>query len=130
MPPRIYPTVAETIETQRLLIEEFGGIHGIRDLGLLESAVLRPQNGYYTNLIDEAAALMESLANNHAFLDGNKRTSFVMTDVLLRLNGYCLSVAPLEAHRFITEAMEKNAFRFPMIREWIASVAKRLDREE
>lgn len=130
MPPRIYPTVAETIETQRLLIDEFGGIHGIRDLGLLESAVLRPQNGYYTNLIDEAAALMESLANNHAFLDGNKRTSFVMTDVLLRLNGYCLSVAPLEAHKFMTEAMEKNAFRFPMIREWIASVVKRLDREQ
>lgn len=130
MPPRIYPTVAETIETQRLLIDEFGGIHGIRDLGLLESAVLRPQNGYYTNLIDEAAALMESLANNHAFLDGNKRISFVMTDVLLRLNGYCLSVAPLEAHRFMTEAMEKNAFRFPMIREWIASVVKRFDREQ
>lgn len=130
MVPRIYPTLAETIETQRLLVEEFGGIHGIRDLGLLESAVLRPQNGYYTNLIDEAAALMESLANNHAFLDGNKRTSFVMTDVLLRLNGYCLSVAPLEAHKFMTEAMEKNAFRFPMIREWIASVVKRLDREQ
>lgn len=129
MPPRIYPTVAETIETQRLLIDEFGGIHGIRDLGLLESTVLRPQNGYYTSLIDEAAALMESLANNHAFLDGNKRISFVMTDVLLRLNGYCLSVAPVEAHRFMTEAMEKNAFRFPMIREWIASVVKRLDRE-
>ena len=130
MPPRIYPTVAETIETQRLLVEEFGGIHGIRDLGLLESAVLRPQNGYYTNLIDEAAALMESLANNHAFLDGNKRISFVMADVLLRLNGYCLSVAPLEAHRFMNEAMEKNAFRFPLIREWIASVVKRLDREQ
>lgn len=130
MPLRIYPTVAETIETQRLLIEEFGGIHGIRDLGLLESAVLRPQNGYYTNLIDEAAALMESLANNHAFLDGNKRTSFVMTDVLLRLNGYCLSVATLEAHKFMTEAMEKNAFRFPMIREWIASVVKRLEHEQ
>lgn len=130
MLPRIYPTVAETIETQRLLVEEFGGIHGIRDLGLLESAVLRPQNGYYTNLIDEAAALMESLANNHAILDGNKRTSFVMTDVLLRLNGYCLSVAHLEAHKFMTEAMEKNAFRFPMIREWIASVVKRLDREQ
>lgn len=130
MPPRIHPTAAETIETQRLLSEEFGGIHGIRDLGLLESAALRPQNGYYTNLIDEAAALMESLANNHAFLDGNKRTSFVMTDVLLRLNGCCLSVAPLEAHKFMTEAMGKNAFRFPMIREWIASVVKRLDREQ
>jgi death-on-curing protein len=78
LPSRVYPTVAETIETHRLLIEEFGGLHGIRDRGLPESAVLRPQNGDYGSLIEEGAALMESLANNHAFLDGNKRVSFVM----------------------------------------------------
>ena len=130
MPPRIYPTVAETIEAHRLLIEEFGGLHGIRDKGLLESAAVRPQNGYYSNLLEEASALMESLANNHAFIDGNKRISFVMTDVMLRLNGYFLDVEPLEAHKLITEAMEKNAFRFPMIRDWIAAVAKPLTGEE
>jgi death-on-curing protein len=130
MPPRIYPTVAETIETHRLLIEEFGGHHGIRDTGLLESAVIRPQNGYYSNLIEEASALMESLANNHAFIDGNKRICFVMTDVLLRLTGYFLEVDPLEAHKLITGAMEKNEFRFPMIRDWIASVVKPLTGEE
>jgi death-on-curing protein len=130
MPPRIYPTVAETIEAHRLLIEEFGGHHGIRDTGLLESAVIRPQNGYYSNLIEEASALMESLANNHAFIDGNKRICFVMTDVLLRLNGYFLEVDPLEAHKLITGAMEKNEFRFPMIRDWIASVVKPLIGEE
>ena len=130
MPPQIYPTVAETIEAHRLLIEEFGGLHGIRDLGLLESAVIRPQNGYYSNLIEEASALMESLANNHAFIDGNKRVSFVMTDVLLRLNGYFMDVEPLEAHRLITQAMEKNEFRFQMIRAWIASVVKPLTDEE
>ena len=130
MPPQIYPTVAETIEAHRLLIEEFGGLHGIRDLGLLESAVIRPQNGYYSNLIEEASALMESLANNHAFIDGNKRVSFVMTDVLLRLNGYFMDVEPVEAHRLITQAMEKNEFRFQMIREWIASVVKPLTDEE
>ena len=73
---------------------------------------------------------MESLANNHAFIDGNKRVSFVMTDVMLRLNGYFLDVEPLEAHRLITEAMEKNEFRFPMIRDWIASVVKLLTGEE
>ena len=106
MPPRIYPTVAETIEAHRLLIEEFGGLHGIRDKGLLKSAVVRPQNGYYSNLLEEASALMESLANNHAFIDGNKRISFVMTDVMLRLNGYFLDVEPLEAHKLITETME------------------------
>src|SRR5579862_8326673 len=126
MPFRAYPTVAETIETHRLLIEEFGGIHGVRDIKLLESAVLRPQNSYYGNLLEEASALMESLANNHAFIDGNKRVSFVMTDAMLRANGYFLDVEPLEAHRSIAEAMEENNFRFPMIRDWIASIVKPL----
>jgi death on curing protein len=119
MPSRIYPTVAETIEAHHLLIEEFGGLHGIRDQGLLESAVLRPRNGYYNDIIEEAAALMESLANNHAFNDGNKRTAFAMVDVMLSVNGYVLDVEPLEAHQFITEAMEKNEFRFPLIRDWL-----------
>ena len=126
MPFRIYPTVAEAIEIHQLLIEEFGGLHGIRDKGLLESAVLRPQNRYYGDLIEEASALMESLANNHAFIDGNKRVSFVMTDAMLRANGYFLDVEPIEGHKLITEAMEKNRFRFPMIRDWIASIVKRL----
>ncbi len=126
MPPRIYPTVAETIATHRLLIEEFGGLHGIRDAGLQESAVLRPQNGCYSNLIEEASALMESLANNHAFIDGNKRVSFVMTDAMLRANGYFLDVEPFAGHKLITEAMEKNGFRFPTIRDWIASIVKPL----
>src|ERR1700683_633985 len=124
MPSRIYPTVAETIEAHRLLIEEFGGVHGIRDRGLLESAVLRAQNGYYGNLIEEASALMESLANNHAFLDGNKRVSFVMTDAMLRANGYLLDVDPAEAYEVITKAMDEKQFRFPMICAWIASVVK------
>ena len=130
MPPRIYPTVAETIETHRLLIEEFGGLGGIRDMGLLESAVLRAQNGHYSNLIEEASGLMESLANNHAFIDGNKRVSFVMTDAMLRANGYFLDVEPFEAHKLITEALERNNFRFPIIRDWIASMVKSLIVEE
>ena len=129
MPSRIYPTVAETIETHRLLIEEFGGLQGIRDRGLLESAVLRAQNGYYGNLIEQASALMESLTNNDAFLDGNKRVSFVITDAMLRANGYFLDVEPDEAHKLITEALEKNAFRFLMICDWIGSVVKTLDVE-
>lgn len=69
---------------------------------------------------------MESLANNHEFIDGNKRVSFVMTDALLRANGYSLDVEPVEAHKFITEAMEKSNFRFPIIRDWIISVAQPL----
>jgi death-on-curing protein len=99
-------------------------------MGLLESAVLRAQNGHYSNLIEEASALMESLANNHAFIDGNKRVSFVMTDAMLRANGYFLDVEPFEAHKLITEAMERNNFRFPIIRDWIASMVESLIVEE
>ncbi len=121
MPERIYPTVAETIETHRLLIEEFGGAHGLRDKGALEAAVLRPQSGYYNSVIEEAAALMESLANNHAFIDGNKRISFVMTDAMLRANGYFIEVEPVAAHKFITEALKKSEFRFATIRDWLIS---------
>lgn len=126
MPLRIYPTVAEVIETHRLLIDQFGGPHGIRDQGLLESAVFRPRSGYYANIIDESSALMESLANNQAFLDGNKRLAFVMTDTMLRANGYFLDVEPVEAHRLISEQMNKQEFRFSWIRQWITSIIKTL----
>lgn len=108
----------------RLLIEEFGGLHGLRDRRLLEAAIYRPQNGYYEDLFHEAAALMESLGNNHAFLDGNKRISFVGTDTFLRMNGYCLEVEPLAAHRFITEAISRREFRIHQIREWLAAHAQ------
>ena len=126
MPFRIYPTVAEAIEIHQLLIEEFGGLAGIRDQALLESAIFRPQSGYYNDLFEEVAALMESLANNHAFLDGNKRISFVLTDVMLRANGYFLDVDPLEAHKFINNAIAKKEFRFSQIRDWIVSITKPL----
>src|SRR5437016_8165765 len=90
MPEHIYVTVGEAVEMHRQLIEEFGGIHGLRDRGLLEAAIFRPQSGYHDDLVHEAAALMESLANNHAFLDGNKRISFATTDTFLLVNGHYL----------------------------------------
>lgn len=96
-------------------------MQGLRDQGLLEAAIYRPQNGYYEDLIHEAAALMESLANNHPFLDGNKRMSFVLTDAFLRANGSYLAVEPLSAHRFIIEAIGKREFRMRQIREWIST---------
>ena len=126
MAERFYLTIAEVAEMHRLLIEEFGGSHGVRDQGGLESAVYRPQIGYYNNLAEEAAALMESLAINHAFLDGNKRTSFAVTDTFLRLNGFCLEVEPLQAYNFMTEAISKGEFRFDLIRDWISSHLKSL----
>jgi death-on-curing protein len=121
-----YVTVAEAMEMHRLLIDEFGGMHGLRDRGLLEAAIYRPQNGYYDDLVHEAAALMESLANNHAFLDGNKRICFAATDTFLRVNGYYLEVEPLTAHQFITAAIGKREFRIRQIREWLSGIARPL----
>jgi death on curing protein len=121
VPGYIYPTVAEAIEMHRQLVEEFGGSHILRDRGALEAALFRPQIGYYNEIIEEAAALMESLANNHAFIDGKKRISFAVTDTFLRLNGFFVEVEPVAGHKFMTEALGANRFRFALIKEWILS---------
>ncbi len=120
MPRFLYPTVAEAMEMHRQLIQEFGGISGVRDRGLLEAAIFRPQSGYYDDLLHEAAALMESLANNHPFIDGNKRASFAVTDAFLRLNGYYLEMEAPAAHKFITESIGKRLFRIGPIRTWLS----------
>ena len=128
-PRYVYLTVGEAIEMHRQLIDEFGGIHGIRDQGLLEAAIFRPQNGYYDDLIHETAALMESLASNHAFLDGNKRISLAATDTFLRINGYYLELEAIAAHKFITESISKREFRVRQIREWLTARVNPLEEE-
>ena len=77
----------EVLAIQDRLIEAFGGTHGVRDRGLLESALFRPQTGYYMHMEEMAAAMFESLLVNHAFVDDNKRVAFFATDIFLRLNG-------------------------------------------
>jgi death-on-curing protein len=126
MPDRQYPTVAEALEIQRQLIELFGGARGLLDKGRLEAAIFRPQIGHYESLEDEAAALMESLGNNHAFVDGNKRIAFTLTDVFLRMNGFFLDIEAEAANKFIRGAMGRGEFRFGTIRDWISANLKPL----
>jgi death-on-curing protein len=114
-----YLTVAEVYQMQHRLIDLFGGMHGVRDKGAIEAAVFRPQTGYYNSLEEEAAALMESLANNHGFLDGNKRIAFTAADVFLRRNGFYIKVEAGAGYKFITESMERHEFRFAQILDWI-----------
>ncbi len=83
----IYLTLDEVLRIHELLISEFGGASGVRDHGLIESALLRPQTGYYADLIEEAAALWESLAMNHGFIDGNKRVAYACLEIFLQMNG-------------------------------------------
>ena len=114
-----YLTVAEVYRMQHRLIELFGGLHGVRDKGAVEAAVFRPQTGYYGSREEEAAALMESLGNNHGFLDGNKRIAFTAADVLLRRNGFYIEVEAADGYEFISGSMDRHEFRFAKILEWI-----------
>lgn len=68
----------------------FGGLAGIRDLGSIEAAIARPYSGYYRSVTQKAAALVHSLALNHGFVDGNKRTALLVTSLFLRRSGYKL----------------------------------------
>lgn len=126
MAERLYLTVAEVHTIHQFQIEEYGGAHGIRDRGLLESAVFRPQIGYYNDIAEEAAALMESLANNHPFIDGNKRVAFASVHTFLLVNGYDLEVDSLTAYKFMMEAIARNEFRFGLIVDWISAHLKPL----
>src|SRR3989344_1580898 len=94
----IFLTLEQLVTIHNDQIERYGGSHGIRDLGLLESALLRPQTTFggqdlYLTIFDKAASLLHSLLMNHAFVDGNKRTAMTTTLVFLELNGYTLSVS-------------------------------------
>jgi death on curing protein len=121
-----YLTVAEVYQMQHRLIDMFGGLHGVRDKGAVEAAVFRPQTGYYNSIEEEAAALMESLGNNHGFLDGNKRIAFTASDVFLRRNGCYIEVEGAAGYEFISGSMERHEFRFAQILDWIRRHSKPL----
>ena len=109
----------DVIVIQKNLIDEFGGLHGVRDKNLLDSSVMRPQGGYYKNIYEEASALMESLALNHPFIDGNKRISFFATDVFLRMNGYYIDCKTEDAHNFYIKNLENNSFQLKIVLKWL-----------
>ena len=114
-----FPTIQEVIIMHDALISAFGGTPGIRDEGALASALMRPQLGYYDSLFQEAAALMESLANNYPFVDGNKRVAFFATDTFLRLNGHFIDCDNDEAYAFFMGMFEAGTFRFAELNSWL-----------
>ena len=114
-----YLTMAEVQAIHADQIERYGGSHGIRDQGLLEAALYRPQTGYYTDLTEEAAALWESLAQNQAFIDGNKRTAFAATYTFLAINGVRLTADAEETYAFVAALYEANQFRFEKLVPWL-----------
>jgi len=116
----------EAIAIHVRLIEKFGGSPGLRDKGLLESALYRPQTGYYADLAQMAAALFESLISNHAFVDGNKRAAFFLCDVFLRLNGWKLKMSADAGYTFIVGSLEKGRCDYEHLLPWIRQYLEKL----
>ncbi len=120
-----FPTLEEALELHRALLERFGGSTGIRDLGALESALYRPQTGYYDTLAAQAAAAMQSLAMNHPFIDGNKRVAFALTAVFLRMNGFRLVASADDAERFVIDELIGAHATLDQISAWLTRHVRR-----
>lgn len=114
-----YLDMEDVLVLHRTQLERFGGAPGIRDAGLIEAALARPQAGYYRDLIEEAAALWESLTMNRGFVDGNKRVGFAATYVFLRLNRLAIT-APVEPTlSFVIGALEAATFKKARLEPWL-----------
>ena len=114
-----YLALDDVLSIHRAQIERFGGAQGVRDLGLIEAALMRPQTGYYSSLTEQAAALWESLAMNHGSIDGNKRVAFACAQVFLRMNGMTINAGQASVIAFIYEHLEAGTFRKDVIEAWL-----------
>ena len=114
-----YVTLPDVLAMHMVLIKRYGGSDGVRDIGSLESAVARPQSGYYKDVIESAAALFESIAINHPFIDGNKRVAFAATDVFLRINGYRFTLDSKEIYATMMQFFDTGTFKLATIEPWL-----------
>jgi death-on-curing protein len=125
-----YITLDTVLAIHDDMVNRYGGSHGIRDLGLIQSAIARPQSSFggddlYPNVFDKAAALFHSLMFNHAFIDGNKRTTIVSTARFLFLNEFELDVSQED---FVTFPLlvENKHLSIEKISKWIENHSKEI----
>jgi death-on-curing protein len=118
-----------TLLIHNILIEKFGGSKGIRDQGGLEAAIARPYATFdgkdlYPEAIDKAAAVFESIIINHPFLDGNKRTAYVL--LRLTLLEFEFDITATEDEKYdMTISASKGELNFDGIKVWLAGKAKK-----
>ena len=122
-----YVTTADALYFHSQLIERYGGAPGIRDVGALESALHRPQTGYYDSIIHEAAALLESLVQNRPVVDGNKRVAFAVVDVFLRINGHTMTESSAAIHAYIMGLFYEKIFDMEHLVPWLQSIVQPAD---
>lgn len=115
--------INEVEKIHDILIEKFGGGKGIRDKGLLESAINRPFQTFdgqdlYPDPVDKAAAIFESIITNHPFVDGNKRTAYVLMRLILKSNNFDIRSGQNEKYDFVIKSASGQV-SFDQIRAWI-----------
>ncbi len=120
--------IREVEKIHDILIEKFGGAKGIRDKGSLDSAISRPYQTFdgqdlYQDPIDKAAAIFESIISNHPFVDGNKRTAYVLMRLILLMNKFDIEADQQEKFDFVINAA-KSELTFGEIRTWIKNHLK------
>ena len=116
---REYVVLGEALAQHEVHMRETGGGDGIRDLGALEAALMRPQTGYYDDLLQEAAALWESMAQNHPFVDGNKRTAMSVVHTFLLINGVDFSPPDNVIWQWILGSYHDKSFSYRNIGAWL-----------
>lgn len=120
--------INEVEKIHDILIERFGGARGIRDKEILESAIGRPFQTFdgkdlYPDAVDKAAAIFESIVSNHPFVDGNKRTAYVLMRIILKRNQLDIEVDQDVKYDFVIKAA-KGELTFDKIKMWIRNNLK------
>jgi death-on-curing protein len=115
--------INEVEKIHDILIDKFGGAKGIRDKGLLESSINRPFQTFdgqelYPNPVDKAAAIFESIITNHPFVDGNKRTAYVLMRLILKNHNVDINLGQSDKYDFVIKAAS-GQLRFDQIKTWI-----------
>lgn len=103
--------VSDVLEMHQVLIEQLGGTPGVRDEGLLDSALSQPKATFFGELLhptiyEQAAAYLYHLSQNHPFIDGNKRTAYGAMEAFLRLNGYNLALLDEEVYDLVMQVAQ------------------------
>ncbi len=118
----------DVTKIHKLLIDQFGGSHRVRDKGSLHSAISRPfatfdHQELYPDPLDKAAAILESIATNHPFIDGNKRTGYVLARLFLLKSGLDLEASLDDKYEMVI-AVSKGEWKFEQIRDWMTERCK------
>ncbi|MEH2350279.1 MAG: type II toxin-antitoxin system death-on-curing family toxin [Nostoc sp.] len=109
-------TISQVLDIHQRQIQRFGGTSGVRDEGLLDSALAQPQATFggellHSTIHEQAAAYLYHVAMNHPFIDGNKRTAFAVMDTFITLNHYSLNLSPEQAYNLVIQVVQKEIYK-------------------